>query len=71
MTKTSWRSLYVYGGADPSCDEAALRDIVGATNGGVLSINGGDHSLDVDGDVLASLDALVRLTDAVLDLARS
>ena len=71
MTKTSWRSPYVYGDADPSCNEAALRDIAGATGGGVLSITGGDHSLDVDGDVRASLDALVRLTAAVLDLARS
>jgi len=58
----------VYGTADPSCDETALRHIAAATEGSVLSISGGDHALDVEGDVRASLQALTRMTDAVLAL---
>lgn len=62
----TWRSLYVCGTADPSCDGNALRRIVAATKGSVLSISGGDHSLEVEGDVAASLEALTRVTAAVL-----
>ncbi len=65
----TWRSLYVYGSADPLCDEAVLRDVVAATGGTVLVIDEGDHALEVGGDVSASVDALVRVTTAVLDLA--
>jgi hypothetical protein len=64
-----WRSLYVHGSADPSCDEVVLAEVVVATGGAVLRIDGGDHALEVAGDVEASLDALVRVTRAVVTLA--
>ncbi len=67
---TSWRSLYAYGSADPSCDASVLRDIVASTRGTVVRIDGGDHGLEVDGDVEATLRALLQVTSAVLTLAR-
>jgi hypothetical protein len=60
----------VHGTADPACDEMVLRDVVAATGSSVLSIDGGDHTLEVEGDVAASVDALVRLTSAVLAFLR-
>lgn len=65
----SWRSLYVHGSADPACDESVLRDIVATTGGRVVRIEGGDHALEVRGDVEASVAALGRVTSAVLGFA--
>lgn len=61
-----WRSLYVYGTADPACNEAALLDIAAATAGRVLAVPGGDHGLEVEGDAVASVAALLRLTRETL-----
>lgn len=62
----AWRSLYVYGSADPACDDDALRGVVAATGGSVLRIDGADHGLEVAGDAEASAHALVRLTAEML-----
>ena len=64
--KTSWRSLYIYGTADPACVDEAMHDIVSATGSEVLSIDGADHALEIEGDVEASVAALARVTGAVL-----
>jgi len=66
-----WRSLYVYGTADPACDDATVKKVAAVSGGAVLSIERGDHSLEVEGDVRARLDALVRLTDAVVDFVNA
>jgi hypothetical protein len=63
-----WRSLYAYGTADALCVDSAVDRVAATTGGVVLRIEGGDHSLEIEGDVRASLVALVRLTNAVLDL---
>ena len=63
----TWRSLYVYGTADPSCDEAVLREIVAVTGGTVLSVDRADHGLEVEGDAVASVDALLRVVRAVAE----
>lgn len=61
-----WRSLYVYGTADPACDSTTLTQIVARTGGRVLAIDGGDHGLEVDADVEATVEALARVTREVL-----
>lgn len=66
-SRKPWRSLYVYGTADAACVGSAVNRIAAKTGGAVLSIARGDHSLETDDDVRANLDALVRLTDAVVD----
>ena len=66
-SRKPWRSLYVYGTADVACVDSAVNRVSAKTGGEVLSIAQGDHSLETEGDVRANLDALVRLTDAVVD----
>lgn len=61
-----WRSLYVYGTADPACDSTALTQIVARTGGRVVAIDRGDHGLEVDADVEATVDALAQVTREVL-----
>jgi hypothetical protein len=65
-SRKPWRSLYVYGTADAACADNAVNKVAAKTGGAVLSIARGDHSLEVEGDVRANVDALVRLTDAVV-----
>jgi hypothetical protein len=55
----------VIGTADPHYDETHLEEIQRATKGEVLVIEGGDHSLEIDGDVLKSLRAIERVMRAV------
>ena len=62
-----WRSLYIYGSADPSHDPAEQAAVVTATRGQSLSIEGGDHALEIPGDVLATARAAETLAAAVLD----
>jgi len=54
-------ALLVGGTADPLWD-STLASTVGAE---VLELAGVDHALEVDGDPLASLDALRRVTDTI------
>lgn len=62
-----WRSLYVYGTADPMHDPNGQSQVSDVTGGAEVAIAGGDHGLEVDGDVVATVEAMVRLTRAVLD----
>jgi hypothetical protein len=61
-----WRSLVVSGDADPYYDAAGTAAVLDAVDGDALIIPGADHSLEVDGDVLATVDGFRRLAEVVL-----
>ena len=62
-----WRSLYVYGTADPVHDPDAQAAVTATTRGRELAVAGGDHTLEIDGHALATVQAMLDLTRAVLD----
>jgi len=51
-------SLFVIGTADPLYDAATLQELVNATGGRAVVVDHADHSLEVAGDLRASLEAL-------------
>jgi predicted alpha/beta-hydrolase family hydrolase len=59
------RSLFASGTADPHYDPAHLAELQAATNGTVVLVEGANHSLEIEGDVRASLQALEQLVQAV------
>lgn len=61
-----WPSLIVSGDADRWFDETATAEVLEALEASALVIAGADHSLEVPGDVMATLDGLRRVADAVL-----
>jgi hypothetical protein len=61
--------LVVSGDADRAYDGEAMETVVAAVGGETLTIAGADHSLIVDGDVLATVEGLRRLAVAVLRFA--
>jgi hypothetical protein len=61
-----WRSLVVSGDADPYYDAASTSAVLDAVGGEALIIRGADHSLEIDGDVLATVDAFRQVAEAVL-----
>ena len=58
--------LVVSGDADRWYDPAGTTAVVGATGGSSLVIAGANHSLEVEGDVLATIEGFRRLAEAVL-----
>ena len=64
------RALFVIGTADPQYDAARLAELQQATAGEVLVIEGADHSLEITGDVLASLHALEQVMEAMGEFVR-
>lgn len=58
-----WRSLHLVGAADPGFVPERQAQVPGD----VVEIAAANHSLEIEGDVAASLDALRRVTTAVLD----
>ncbi|MHB1525367.1 MAG: hypothetical protein ACYCZN_03640 [Candidatus Dormibacteria bacterium] len=65
-----WRSLLIAGGADPlhvPNHHEAVREALAADS---LVLPNADHSLEVPGDVLATVDGLRALAQAVLAFAR-
>lgn len=54
-------SLFVIGTADPHYDQTYLDKIQRARKGEVLVIEGADHSLEIKGDILASLGIMERV----------
>src|SRR3954451_14240414 len=62
----AWPSTVVSGDADPFYDPAGTDAVVDATGGSALIIAGADHSLEVNGDVLATLDGFRQLAEVVL-----
>jgi len=64
-------SLIVIGTADPHYNQAVLDEIQGATDSEMLIVEGADHSLEVGGDVLRSLDAMQQVVHAIQSFVTS
>lgn len=62
-------SLVVAGTADPYHDQAGFDAVSTALDADTLLIPGADHSLEVPGDIFATLEAMRSLSSAVLDFA--
>ena len=67
--RTAWRSLIVSGAADPAHDTAGLEQVVAALGAESLVIEAADHALQISGDVLATVEAMRCLAEAVLQFA--
>ncbi|HOG45210.1 MAG TPA: hypothetical protein PLB78_01075 [Anaerolineae bacterium] len=59
------RSLFVAGTADPHYDPARLEAAVAATHGRQLRIDGADHSLEIAGNTLQTVEAMLKVVRAV------
>ncbi len=55
------RALFVIGTADPYYDKRNLDELLQATGGESITIEAADHSLEIDGDAIKSLQALERV----------
>ena len=58
-------SLFVIGTADPFYDAAYLAEVQHATRGETVVVDGADHSLEIQGDVLRSLEAIMQVMRAL------
>jgi predicted alpha/beta-hydrolase family hydrolase len=58
-------SLFVIGTADPYYDAAYLAEVQHATRGETVVVDGADHSLEIAGDVLRSLEAMTQVMRAM------
>jgi hypothetical protein len=68
--RTGLRSLIVAGTADEYHDQNGFDAVSTALRADTLLIPGADHSLEVLGDVFATVDAMRALSEAVLDFVR-
>jgi len=59
------RSLFVIGTADPHYEPTYLSETQAATKGKTVVIDGADHSLEIGGDILQSLNALEQIVRAI------
>jgi hypothetical protein len=59
------RSLFIIGTADDFYQPAVLEDLVAATKGKALVLEGVHHGLEIEGDIPGSLDALRRIAEAM------
>jgi hypothetical protein len=59
------RSLFAVGTADTHYSASYLAELEQATGGTSVVVDGGNHSLEIDGNLTASLEALERLVQAV------
>jgi hypothetical protein len=59
------RSLFIIGTADQFYDPALLGDLVDATGGKALVLEGVHHGLEIEGDIPGTLTALHRIVDAM------
>jgi len=55
------RALFVIGTADPYYDKRNLDELLQVTGGESITIEAADHSLEIDGDAIKSLQALERV----------
>ena len=55
------RSLFVIGTADPHYDDSFLNEIQKATGSEILIIEGADHSMEIEGNLPASLKAMEKI----------
>ena len=65
----AWPSLVVAGGADPLHDAAGHAEVVAATGGRSVVIAGGNHALEVEGHVVATVEGWAALVAAVLEFS--
>jgi hypothetical protein len=65
IAESRGRSLFVIGTADPHYDEDCLREVTDATGGEALVIAGANHTLEIEGDLDESLQALQRVVRAI------
>lgn len=70
IKKWAGRSLFVIGTADAHYDANLLSEVEAATGGESLVVDGADHSVEIEGDILASLRALERVVRAVDEFVR-
>jgi pimeloyl-ACP methyl ester carboxylesterase len=59
------RSLFVIGTADPHYEPTLLAEVQEATGGEVVAIEGADHGLNIENEVLQSIQALERVVRAI------
>lgn len=59
------RSLFVIGSADAHYDPASLAEVQAATGGETVVVDGANHSLEIEGDVWQSLQALEQVLRAI------
>jgi hypothetical protein len=64
------RSLFIIGTADHFYRPALLRELVGATEGQALVLEGVHHGLEIEGDIPGTLDALRRIVDALQEFVK-
>jgi pimeloyl-ACP methyl ester carboxylesterase len=60
------RSLFLAGSADPHYSAGHLAEVKRATQGEAVVIEGANHSLEIEGNLMRSLEALRRVVEAVL-----
>ncbi|HMK55443.1 MAG TPA: alpha/beta family hydrolase [Dissulfurispiraceae bacterium] len=60
------RALIVTGTADPYYDKANLDELLKTTGGESVVIDGADHSMEIDGDPIKSLQALERIMRGIV-----
>ncbi len=65
IQQTQQRSLFVIGTADSHYDPAHLAEMQRATGGQVCVIDGADHSLEIEGDLWRSLQAIEQVMRAI------
>jgi predicted alpha/beta-hydrolase family hydrolase len=58
-------SLFVIGTADPHYDRDALAEAQAATNGSAVVVADADHSLEIAGDIVRSLQAMIEVVQAL------
>ena len=64
-----WRSLVVCGSADRYYDRGAIEQVVSGLGADSLVLDRADHGLEVNGDVLATLEGMHRLARAAVGFA--
>ncbi len=65
------RSLFIIGTADHFYDPALLAELVDATHGKALVLDGVHHGLEIEGDIPGTLAALNRIVDAMREFITS
>ena len=66
IKQVTHKAFFVTGTADPYFDKTNMDDLIKATSGECIVIDGADHSLEVGGDVLKSLEALELIMEGIL-----
>lgn len=65
--RSSYASLYLLGSSDPNYDPTALKRIQGATGASIRVFDGANHSLEIPGQIHASLQIITELLESIGD----